>query len=365
MIIEVQNKYHLNQFVYFIQRLYKDYPHYVFPIFKSQMRELKEEVLISKRYTAILSSHNGEIVGRLLFTFQFSEKHQKNICYFSFFDVIDDLSVAKELFDYMDKTMLSAGIYYSEGTFSPYDPDTRRGILIDGFEDDPMLLTSYNAPYYSHLIEKIGFQKAYDTHSITADFTPDNEKRLNALASFFDRHYDIRVDDLNMKKLDHEIHDIHKILLIATTDLNYQEAPSIEMIEKVARNMKMLINPKLIKIARENKTNEPIGFCLILPDFNQILKLTQGKLKPIVFLKNRGKINRARATMQYIIPKYQSTGLIGYMYKYVFESFKSMGITYFEGGTILEDNLKSLHAFDKFGGRIIKTFRIYGKEITV
>jgi hypothetical protein len=67
--------------------------------------------------------------------------------------------------------------------------------------------------------------------------------------------------------------------------------------------------------------------------------------------------------MQYVIPKYQSTGLIGYMYNEIYKNFKKMGITRFEAGTIMEENLKSISVWDKFGGEVTKIYRIYGKEI--
>jgi hypothetical protein len=67
--------------------------------------------------------------------------------------------------------------------------------------------------------------------------------------------------------------------------------------------------------------------------------------------------------MQYIIPKYQSSGLLGAMYHSIGEAFSELGITAFEAGTIMEENQKSLHTFDIFGGKIVKTYRIYGKEL--
>jgi len=363
MIIEVKSKHDLKQFIYFIEELYRDHSHYIFPIFSSLRKELSSLVLKKKSYKAILSTKDDNILGRLLYTIDFSKKLNRNICFFSAFDAIDDDSVAKELFSYMEQDVLKQNIDYCEGTYSPYDPDTRRGIMVEGFDDDPAILTSYNAPYYSRLLEICGYHKVYDTFGLKADINPQVQKRLETIEQYFSNHYDIRIDQLDLKHIDNEIKDIHQILLTSTTEINYQEAPSIEMIEQVAKKLKSLINPKLIRIARENDTNKAVGFCLVFPDFNQIFKKTKGRIKPLVILTQMRKITRVRGMMQYVIPKYQNTGLIGYMYKKVYDNFKWMGITEFEGGTVMEDNLKSIHAFDKFGGRIAKTYRIYGKEL--
>ena len=67
--------------------------------------------------------------------------------------------------------------------------------------------------------------------------------------------------------------------------------------------------------------------------------------------------------MQYVVPKYHGTGLLGYMYKVIYEQLKILGINELEAGTMMEGNAKALTTFSKFGGEIAKTFRIYGKDL--
>ena len=54
MIKKVTNRKELRQFVHFIEKLYKDDPHQVYPIFYILKKELKEQVLVNQDYTAIL-----------------------------------------------------------------------------------------------------------------------------------------------------------------------------------------------------------------------------------------------------------------------------------------------------------------------
>ena len=77
----------------------------------------------------------------------------------------------------------------------------------------------------------------------------------------------------------------------------------------------------------------------------------------------KSKITKARGTMQYIVPEYQNTGLIAHIFNSLFDEFTKQGITDFEAGTMMENNPKPINAFKKFGGEIIKTYRIYGKEL--
>lgn len=363
MIKIVENKRDIKDFIHFIEILYKGHKNYVYPIFSALKKEFKKIVIIDKSYKAILSIDKNIIKGRLLFTYEYSKKQGKEICYFSFFDTINDINIVKELFDYMEEDMAKNNIDYSEGTFSPYDADTRRGVLISGFDIDPTIFTSYNFDYYSMLLEEYGFTKAIDTVSLNADVNEKSKKRLNTISKYFSRSHNVRVDSLSWKNLDKDMEDVHRILSVATNDIVYQDAPSVEMIAQTARQLKLFINPKFIKIARENVTNKPIGFCLVLPDFNQVLKKTKGRIRPIRMLLAKRKITKARGTMQYIIPEYQNTGLIAHIFNSLYDEFILSGITDFEAGTMMENNPKPINAFKKFGGKIIKTYRIYGKEL--
>jgi hypothetical protein len=363
MIINIENKKDLKRFIYFVKDLYKDDPHYIYPLFYVLKRELLELVLTRKTYKALLCIKEEKVVGRLLYTFEHNPKLEKDVCYFSYFDAIDSQEVTDELFEYMERDMRDRDVTYTEGTFAPYDPDNRRGVLVNGFDSDPIIFTSYNYDYYQKLLENKGFKKVHDTFSVKPVWTDQNIKKLNTLGKYFERRSDISVDYIDFKELDREIEDIHKILEAATTDVIYQEAPSIELIRSVAVNMKSFLNPKIIRIAREKSTGNPIGFCFCLEDYNQVFKKIKGKLNIIKFLLARRHITRVRGMMQYVVPKYQNTGLIGYIYYKIFEEFKTMGITDFEAGTMMEGNPKAVQSFSAFGGDINKTYRIYGKEL--
>ena len=365
MITEVQTKQDLQRFIQFQHQLYRFYPLMVYPFKKSIFKELSQILFGGQNAKAILSlDSDGSVCGRLFYSIQKSKNKKDPIGYWSFFETINDFEVVKELFDYMSDEMRKQGVHYIEGSFNPFDPDNRRGILVKGFDLAPTIFTSYNLPYYPELLEQYGFSKAYDTFSMAAYENEKTPKLMDTIQSYFDRHFDVEVDCINLRNLQKDMQDVKTIIEQASTDINYQEPPSMEMIQEVAKNMRPFINPNLILIAREKSDLSPIGFVLVLPDFNQLFIRTKGVLKPLYFLFNKRKITKARGVMQYVVPKYQSTGLIGLMYKKIYEEFHRIGITDFEAGTILEENEKSLSVFNKFDKKIIKIYRLYGKEIS-
>lgn len=363
MIQKVTDKKQLLEFIYFIKDLYKGEANFAYPIFSSLKKELYEEVLVKKQYTALLYKEDNKTLGRILYTISHDKSSNQPVCFFSFFDCVNKTEVAKALFEYLTEDVRSQGINHIEGTYCPYDPDTRRGILVHGFDQPHTILTSYNFDYYEHLLIECGFNKAYDTYTLNLPLTDEFKRRTAVIATRFNRLYDVRIDNLNKKNVDQDINDVFQIFQEASTELNYQEPPSKEMITSVLKSLKFLINAKLVKIARENATNAPIGFCFILPDFNQIFKKTKGKIDIFKLLSNKNKISSARGMLQYVVPKYQRTGLLYAMYDDIVKTFDQIGVTHFEGGTILEENTDSWKQFEKLGGHISKVYRIFSKEI--
>jgi len=365
MIKKIQNIKDLKRFIYYAKDLYHDDPHYIYPLFSILKKELKQEVLLKKTYTAILyQNEENQIQGRLLYQISFNPKTNRNICYWSYFDAINSDDVTKALFEFMENDMKAHDVFYSEGSFTPYDPDNRRGILVQGFDSDPVIFTSYNKEYIPTLLETYGFSKSRDTFSIKPEDSEDGAKRLERFSQFFERKYNIDVDYINLNQVDREIKDIHEILSAADHEIIYQEIPSIDLIKSVAENMKMFLDKRIIMIAREHDTRKPVGFFFCLLDFNQVFKKLKGKIRPIRMILGKRKITKVRGMMQYVIPQYQKTGLLGYIYKKIYDEFMKMGITEFEGGTIMESNESALTTFSMFNGKIANIYRIYGKEIS-
>ena len=83
MIYQVTTKKDVSDFVYFVQDLYKGDPYYVYPIFYVQKQEMKKYVIKEKTYKALLFKQGGQVQGRVLFTYDYSKKQNKKVCYFS------------------------------------------------------------------------------------------------------------------------------------------------------------------------------------------------------------------------------------------------------------------------------------------
>jgi GNAT superfamily N-acetyltransferase len=366
MIRKVTTRFDLNRFVRFTKTHYGKESFFVQPFHPMLERELTPKVLRHKTYTALIAYDEHDMIqGRLLYTISKDAHRNALTCFFSFFEAIDDQAVANALFQTMEADMKQAGIIHAEGTFAPYDPDTRRGILVEGFDTEPTVFTSYNHAYYKALMEGAGYAKIYDTVAIGTHANERAIRAAEALGSLARRRFEGRIDALDLKQIDRDITDIHTVLKQATTEINYQDAPSIDMIRDVAKHLKPFIAKDLVLIAREKDTNAPVGFTMAIPDFNQLFKKAHGRFRPLWFYLHKKDITRVRGMLQYVVPKYQGTGLLGALYAQIYAYFPAHGINDFEAGTIMEANLQSTNAFSRFGLTVRKVYRIYGKDLTL
>jgi len=363
LIQSIETKKDLKRFVNFTKDLYKNHPHYIPPMYMILFKELQKLVLTDKTYHALIVIHQQKVVGRILYTFAHSKHKASKVCYFSMFETIDNIEVSKTLFSQIYKDMKAHNISYIEGSFTPYDPDTRRGILIDGFDSDPALLTSYNYEYYQKHFETLGFYKAFDTLLLDGGgINEKNIKLLKRLHTYTIKNQNITIDYIDLKHIDKEIDDVSSIMSEAEHDNIYQDSPTKTEIYEAFQQMKSFINPKFVVIAREVDTKKPIGFAFVLPDFNQVIKKANGHILLFPFISKK-KINKAIGKLQYVIPQYQKKGVMAALYYKILDQLYKHNIKSIDMGTMMEENTQAFHHFKRFGGHVKKTFRIYGKDI--
>ncbi len=361
MIERVTTKRQLKKFIDFVKDLYSNEENYVLPFFRLQYKELAPLVLKEKSYHALLAIENGKTLGRLLYTFMPDHTRGKRVAYFSFFDFYENFEVAKALVDEMTRHAEKEGVRVFEGPYTPYDPDTRRGVLTNRFDALPSVFLSYNYPYYVDFYEKLGFHKATDTLSISLHLTDEVYKKAERLGSMM-KGTSLSIRTLDRTHLEDDIAAVASVMAEATTEMNYEGAPDKETIAAIFNSMSLFIEDEYIVIAREKESGRAVGFIVILPELNQIFSKMKGRLDIVKYIHYRKRINKARGWLQYVIPEYQRTALLAMLLATAGKAMKKNGILYFEGGTVVEQNERSFGVYRHFGGEIDKRYRIFVKE---
>jgi hypothetical protein len=114
------------------------------------------------------------------------------------------------------------------------------------------------------------------------------------------------------------------------------------------------------------KGDEPIGFMVVLPDFNQVLRRMKGKILPFGWAKYlyfKRKITGARAIVQMVDRRYQNMGVNYAMYIEAYKDWTRTGHTFIEASCIDEENIQSRLGVERIGGKHYRTYRTYRYEL--
>lgn len=242
------------------------------------------------------------------------------------------------------------------------------GLLVDGFDTPPMLLMGHDRPYLGPRLEALGYRKAKDLHAFlteTGGLPPSVAARVARGAK--DR---LRLRPLNMRAYDAEIRTLTDIFNDAWSG-NWGFVPLTEAeVEAMARDMKLLIDPRLVWFAEYD--GEPVAFGVCLPNVNEAIRDLGGRLLPFGWAKLlwRLKVRRPRtARMPLMGVRRRLAGtMAGSMAPFLVidaigREGRRLGFEKAELSWILEDNLPIIRMIEAVGGRRYKTYRIYGKAL--
>src|SRR5476651_1718242 len=164
-VVPVQSKKDLEAFIDFPHDLYKNDPNYVPELFIAQRDLLTTHPFHKHNSLQTFLAYDGhKIVGRIAAILNNAHNvfNKVNDGFWGFFDCINDQETANLLFDAADTWLKEKGI--DQKFIGPVNFSTNEacGLLIEGFDSPPVLMMTYNAPYYAGLIEKAGFEKQVD-----------------------------------------------------------------------------------------------------------------------------------------------------------------------------------------------------------
>ena len=113
----------------------------------------------------VLAVRDGRIAGRIAAIDDqlHNQTHDDNMAAFGFFEA-DDAETSRALLDYVEAWARKRGRSIVRGPLNP-SLNESAGLLIDGFDTDPMLLMPHNPPLYAQYIEGAGYHKIKDLYA--------------------------------------------------------------------------------------------------------------------------------------------------------------------------------------------------------
>jgi GNAT superfamily N-acetyltransferase len=370
---EVTSRKDRDAFIKFPWRIYKDDPAWVPPLLVERRKFLDRQrhpFYLHGDAALFLARRGNEIVGRIMASDDpnYNALHHSNVGCFGLFESIDDPGVASMLFRAVADWLHRKG---RDEIMGPIDYSTNYtcGLLIDGFQYPPTLLTSHNPPYYAALIAGCGFEKAKDLYAWWFSEPVSAAARLRRIASAFQKKRFVTIRRGNLKNVREESRHLREIYNEAWQE-NWGFVPFTEKeIEFMTHELKPLVLPEFALMAEIE--DEPVGFILCVPDINVALRHVDGRLTkfglPIGLAKllyHKSRIRTARLIALGVKPKHRRAGIAEMLVlRIVEDAMIQRGFTG-ELSLTLEDNFMINRFLEAIGAQRYKTYRIYSKSIT-
>jgi GNAT superfamily N-acetyltransferase len=317
-----------------------------------------------------VAERDGEVVGRI--TAHVDEHWTKhnggNDGMFGFFDCEREQETASALIEAAASWLRERG---RERMLGPMDFTTNDecGVLVEGYDLEPLVLEPWHPPYYRELLEPLGMTKEMDLLMWKLEL--GRLKRGNRFHDFIHQAAEASVKEhgvvvRHMRKRDLEA-EVKRFMEVYNEawDHNWGFVPITE--EEVgfqAKNLKPILDENWAMIAERD--GEVVGAALTLPDINQVLRKMNGRLLPLGwwhFLTGRRRVDRVRVFALGVKPRYQHLGVAAALYVEHIEMAARVPQKWGEMGWILEVNESMNRAMEGMGGEVVKRYRLYQRPL--
>jgi len=366
----VASKRELNTFIKLPWRLYRNEPNWVPPLLFDRKRFFdrnRNPFFTHAEVEFFLAWRDEEPVGRITAHIDrhFNEFQHHDWGMFGFFECENDHQAANALLSAAEEWLRARG---RDRMVGPMDFTTNDecGVLVDGYDLLPTVLTNWHHPYYPRLIEGAGLTKAMDLYMWTLEVAERSSVSpvIWRAAADVERKYGITVRPMRKKDMEAEIGRFLEVYN-AAWERNWGFTPlTEEEVRHYAKDLKPVLDENWAFIAE--KDGEPVAAALTLPDYNQVLIHLNGRLLPFGWAKAlyyKGKIDRVRVFALGVKPEYQHTGIGAKLYEMHYDAAERTNQKKGETGWILETNKSMNRAMERMGGRIVRTYRVFEKPL--
>ncbi len=370
-IIEVNTPLIEKQFLAINASLNKSNPNYIRPLDNEvlQVFDRSKNKLFqqgdAKRWIA--QNAEGICIGRIA-AFYYESYKNKGTNYpvgcVGFFDCINDQATANLLFKTAQIWLSENGMEAMDGPINFGDRDKWWGLMVKGFDTEPMYGMSFNPSYYETLINNYGFQNYYNQYYYQKDLRKPLPARFEERYNKFKAKSGYSALHLDKNNLEKFAKDFVHVYNSAWAQHGEEKAISLEQILKLFKSLKAVMDERMIWFAYYKE--EPIAMFINIPDVNQYFKYFNGRLGllqklHLLWMKFRGSNNKLTGLVFGVVPKFQALGVDSFLiYACELMLHKIKNYTQYEMGWAADWNPKMVNIYkslDAQPSRQMVTFR--------
>ncbi len=368
---KVISKKDIMTFLQFPVDLYKNEPHYIPQLFmedKKLFDEKKEAFYNKGKVESYLAYQGDKVVGRIscIVNNEHNKLHKDEVGFFGFFDTINNEKVSEALLNKAKEYALANGKDTLRGPMN-FSVSHTVGSLIKGFDLDPVLLTPYNFDYYNDLYTKYGFEKAMDFYSYQFTKAQGIPEKLARVANAMQERGKFELKFIQKKDLKRVVKEIQVIYNDAWKE-NWSFLPlSDDDIAGLASELAPLLEPSLSYMVYDKGL--PVGCMITLPNINEVLKGSNGKLLSKGFLKLVGvvlglkKVKGVRTIIMGVLESHRRKGVEAILIHKTIVEGQKLGYQEADLSWILENNVMMNRQLEKMDANRYKEHRVYDLKI--
>jgi hypothetical protein len=369
VIREVQSKKEKRDFIYLPSQVHRNDDDWLPPIYMDEWELYNKKKNKSYQYAdavLYLAYRGSKPVGRIMgiINNRYNSINNENHGRFCFMECYEDQEVVHALIKKTEEWARNKGMVKLVGPlgFSDKDP---QGFQIEGFEHPQFMTAPTNSPYLPILIEKEGYKKNRDLVNYMAPMPQELPLVYQKVLSRVSKNEDYRIVEFEAKK------ELRPYIVPALELMNqtfmeiYGFVPLTDKEKKdFAARYLPILDPKFIKVVK----NEAglIGFAIGMPDVSIGIKKAKGRLLPFGIFKILQESKRSKKLLMLlggVKKEYRGKGIDVLMAVKIIDSGIKHKMEWIDSHLVLEDNRRMRAECERVGGKVVKKFRIYQKEL--
>ena len=366
----VRGRRDLRTFIRLPWRLYRSHRNWVPPLLMEQRKLLdrdKNPFFAHAEAEFFLALRDGRAVGRITAHLDrnFNEFQGNDWGMFGFFECEDDPEAATALLATAEAWLRERDRDRMIGPLN-FSTNDECGVMIEGHDRPPMILSPYSHTYYPALIEGAGLVKGMDLlmWELSVRNRDDVLPVIWELAGKVESEHNVITRRMRKRDLEAEVGRFLEVYN-AAWERNWGFVPlTDDEVRHYAKDLRPVLDERWAYVAERD--GEVLGASLTLPDFNQVLIRLNGRLLPFGWIKalwHKRKIDAVRVFALGVKPEYQHTGIAAKFYEMHWDAAEETGSWGGEMGWILETNTAMNRGMEAMGGKIVRRFRVYERVL--
>ena len=376
-IERVETKKQLKEFIRMPWEVYKNDPNWVPWLFFERLNffdKKKNPFFEHAEADYFIARRNGKAVGTIaaVLNHRHNEIHEENISHFGVFELLNDPEAAALLLETACDWARDQG---TDQIIGPANLSSTMewGMLFDGYDSPPVVLMTYNPPYYNDLVLANGFEKVMDLYAwnnhIVDRLKPNGfPEKVYRVVKVVKKRYNLTIRPIDMKQFDREL-EIVKYVYNKAWEKNWGFIPLTDAeFDNLVGELKPILDPRIVFVVESD--GEPVGFSLSFPDVNQVLiKYRPGPtiigsyIAGARMMLNKTKTNRLRVFALGVLEEYRGRGVDALMYYETVKRAVPLGYEWAEGSWVLETNYAANRVTEMIGSDLYKRYRLYVKDL--